>query len=200
MTHESPSPRRDKFTLFLTAALGGLVFLAGSSVYNVISSRQSEERAVSAEDQLRSYAEVIAAACERNDDIARNLGQLCRKDAAVGEPGPPGEPGERGPRGYPGPPGERGDDGPPGPAGSDGRDGAPGADGSDGADGTDGEPGPPGPPGPAGPEGPPGADGEDGADGAPGPTCPDGYTAQARRQVTETWWVCVANSDATTGG
>ncbi|MGW4129505.1 hypothetical protein [Amycolatopsis japonica] len=51
-----------------------------------------------------------------------------------------------------------------------------GRDGEKGADGKDGQ------------------DGKPGAEGPPGPTCPDGYTAQSRRQATETWWVCVADS------
>lgn len=53
-----------------------------------------------------------------------------------------------------------------------------GQDGEKGADGKDGQ------------------DGKPGAEGPPGPTCPDGYTAQSRRQGTETWWVCVADAGA----
>ncbi|MFD5244989.1 hypothetical protein ACFWIW_10620 [Amycolatopsis sp. NPDC058340] len=54
--------------------------------------------------------------------------------------------------------------------------------------------------GPAGQKGADGKDGQDGkpgAEGPPGPTCPDGYTAQSRRQGTETWWVCVADAAST---
>ncbi|MFD6072820.1 hypothetical protein [Amycolatopsis lurida] len=77
-----------------------------------------------------------------------------------------------------------------------------GADGEDGADATTAQVtaavaaycGQPTEPcrGPAGVQGQPGQDGKPGADGQPGPSCPDGYTAQSRRQGTETWWVCVA--------
>lgn len=42
--------------------------------------------------------------------------------------------------------------------------------------------------------------GADGKEGPPGPTCPDGYTAQSRRQATETWWVCVADAAPPIGG
>ncbi|MEV6908030.1 hypothetical protein [Amycolatopsis sp. NPDC051071] len=50
-----------------------------------------------------------------------------------------------------------------------------------------------GPAGATGLAGQDGQDGKQGADGAPGPTCPDGYTAQARQQAAETWWVCVSD-------
>lgn len=133
----------------------------------------------------------------------------------VVEPAQPGVAGQPGPAGAPGIPG------PVGPAGRDGTtpacysepnqcrgsDGKPGVAGQPGAAGEPGEPGEPGAAGPAGPVGPPGSQGEPGPQGEsgvagpqgeagpPGPSCPDGYTAQSRRQATETWWVCVADDN-----
>lgn len=65
--------------------------------------------------------------------------------------------------------------------------------GGKGADGKDGQ----SPPCLAEPAQCRGADGAPGAEGPPGPSCPDGYTAQSRRQATETWWVCVADDSPT---
>lgn len=65
--------------------------------------------------------------------------------------------------------------------------------GGKGADGQDGQ-SPPCLAEPAQCQGADGNDGAPGAEGPPGPSCPDGYTAQSRRQGAETWWVCVSDA------
>jgi hypothetical protein len=152
------------WTLLLVAAMGALVFLAGSSVVSSLGAREASTRAESAEDTLRSYAEAVAAACERDGETARALGGLCHQP--VPEPGERGRQGKQGPQGPQGPLGPRGPEGPEGPQGPEGPEGEPGTDGEDGtdgvdgADGKDGADGADGERGPEGPAGPPGADGQ----------------------------------------
>lgn len=125
--------------------------------------------------ELARQAEDNATLASALEDQVRSLGEQPVVDApAVGPPGPRGEAGPRGPMGPRGLPGADGDDG------------------IDGERGPAGEQGPPGPPGPAGPSGP------RGPEGPPGPTCPQGYTAQSRQYLAETWWVCVADDNEET--
>lgn len=113
---------------------------------------------------------------------------------AAGATGATGASGVQGPQGVPG---QKGDTGAPGPTGPAGVQGAAGQDGTDGTNGQAGATGVAGPQGPQGEAGPAGPQGPQGEQGPPGPTCPDGYTAQARKQGTETWWVCVADETTT---
>lgn len=65
------------WTLLLVAAMGALVFLAGSAVVTSFGQREAATRADSAEDTLRNYADAVAEACERDGETARKLGGLC---------------------------------------------------------------------------------------------------------------------------
>jgi hypothetical protein len=146
-------------------------------------SRTQQESQVSA-DNAASIAAQVRAACDRNGETARELGDLCRQAEEVeqrpaetisgpqGPPGPPGRdstvPGPQGPRGFPGSMGIQGPPGPPG-ASIEGPQGPPGesVQGPRGPAGEPGAPGPQGEPGESivGPPGPAGADGQDGVDG-----------------------------------
>lgn len=172
----------------LVAGLAVFALYFGARYASLQDRAEEQDRQLGALAQQASDNATAASALERQ---VRSLGEQPVVQApGVGPPGPQGEVGPRGPMGPAGLPGEDGDDG------SDGKDGADGADGADGERGPAGERGPrgePGPAGPAGPSGPPGPTGPAGPEGPPGPTCPEGYTAQSREYLTETWWVCVAD-------
>ncbi|OQO89942.1 hypothetical protein B1813_19065 [Saccharomonospora piscinae] len=171
------------------------LMLAGLSIFALYFGVRYSSLQGHAEQQDQRMSELLrqaddnASAASALEDQVRSLGELPVVDAP--EQGPQGPAGESGPRG------------PIGPRGLPGADGEDGGDGSDGERGPSGEPGERGPEGergpagPTGPEGPPGPTGPPGPEGPPGPTCPDGYSAQSRQYLTETWWVCVA--DDTTG-
>lgn len=169
----------------LLASLTIFALYFGVRYASLQSHAEEQDRQISALHQQASDNATMATALE---DQVRSLGeQPVVEVPARGPQGPQGETGATGPRGPMGPRGLPGEDGDDGIDGERGPAGEPGPRGETGPPGPAGEQGPPGPPGPAGPTGP------RGPEGPPGPTCPEGYTAQSRQYLTETWWVCVAN-------
>lgn len=127
----------------------------------------AEAGQATAEQQARSLADEVAAACAKGGTAAKQLGTACSKATAVQRtvPGPVGPRGEPGSSGAAGP---KGDPGVPGPAGVPGAQGPKGMNGPPGDTGAAGPVGAQGVPGPAGPQGPAGAQGEPGPQGEPG--------------------------------
>jgi hypothetical protein len=163
-------------------------------------SRTQQESQVSA-DNAASIAAQVRAACDRNGETARELGDLCRQAEEIEQrpaetiPGPMGERGMPGPTGPQGPPGlrglqgEQGEPGPPGAEGPRGIQGDPGAVGPVGPSGPTGETGSAGPAGetivgPEGPQGPQGEQGETGPAGPAGPAGSDGADGRGIVSVT----------------
>jgi hypothetical protein len=169
-----PPIRRHGMTIVL------LVVLMVLSLWVVWDRALARRDAAISADNAAQIAAEVRAACARQGQVARELGDLCQRaeqvEAAPADPipGPQGPPGEQGPAG---PPGPRGPSGLPGADGRDGRDGDHGAEGPTGLQGPPGAvgpQGPQGPPGPQGPQGPPGPQGLPGPQGPQGPMCPDG--------------------------
>jgi hypothetical protein len=178
-----PTNRSHRLTIVLLVLL---LLLVGWILFDRSTSQRSAELAA---DNAASIAAQVRAACDRNGETARELGDLCRQAQEVeerpaetisgpqGPPGPPGRdstvPGPQGPRGFPGSMGIQGPPGPPG-ASIEGPQG-PAGESVQGPQGPAGEPGVPGPQGEPGESivGPAGPAGEDGQDGAPGPACPN---------------------------
>lgn len=154
-------------------------------------------------NDLQAQASENKTAAQQLAEQVKQLGAVPVVTPAAGPAGAAGPSGLQGPKGDPGATGPAGPSGPAGPAGPSGSAGQNGVNGANGTNGTDGKTGATGaagtqgPQGPAGPAGPTGPQGPQGEQGPPGPTCPSGYTAQSRRQGTETWWVCVADTTAT---
>lgn len=198
-------PRGNALTVVL-----GLVLLAAFGWF-LIDRLWAEQRATTAEEQsvlAEENAEQIAAevrsACEREGEIARELGDLCRKAEVVEQK--PTAP-INGIDGRDGQDGRDGRDGRPGRAGVDGRDGDDGRDGRAGVDGTDGTDGTRGLScvEELGLEACRGDMGATGAAGPPGPECPDGSEAQptqvrVRGETGEAQfvdaWLCLIEASA----